>query len=210
MKTLKVCFVLDCTSSMDPWIKAAKNKILDILEDIQKSHLDFKIYVAFIGYRDFKEKKHVVEFTENYKLIYDCIKNIEAYGGGDQAEDVSGAYSIVNSLLWGADVNVVFHITDAPEHGLRYHDNTVTDDFPDGNPVLELSEEIYDLARIGVDLTVFRLNKSTNIMFNWMKRIYEAVDLSNFKIIDFDCTTQSAESSFYNEVTSQLNESMTL
>lgn len=204
MKTLKVCFVLDCTSSMTPWIQAAKNKLIETLESVCEVNKNYEIHVAFIGYRDYGELIHRVDFTKNHQYVYQEIKHIRAFGGDDQAEDVAGAYCWVNALEWDADVKLMFHITDAPEHGLKYHDDKVSDTYPQGNLVIDLLEEIHDLANTGVDLTVFKLNKSTNIMYSWMKQIYEEVNRSKFKIVDFMNSNQTPDYSFYNEVSSQL------
>lgn len=204
MKTIKVCFVLDCTSSMQPWINAAKNKLIDTLETVCQTNKNFEIEVALVGYRDYGELMHRVDFTKNHQRVYEELNHIRAFGGEDQAEDVAGAYSWVTALDWNADVKLMFHITDAPEHGLKYHDSKVTDNYPEGNPLIDLLEEIHHLANTYVDLTVFRLNKSTNIMYSWMKKIYEEIDKSTFKIVEFMGSNQSADDSFYNEVTSQL------
>jgi len=208
MKSLKVCFVLDCTESMTPWINASKTKIHKLLEELCESHKDFTIYVSFIGYRDFGEAIHKVDFTTNIEFIHDVISGIQAHGGNDQAEDVAGAYSWLNSLDWTANVRSVFHITDAPNHGLEYHDDYVEDDYPDGNPVIDLSEEVEILAYNGIDLTVFRLNRSTDIMYSTMQIIYSQIRPVGFRIVNFKNSNSTPEDTLYYEVTSQLMTSM--
>lgn len=207
--TLKVCFVLDCTASMSPWIYAAKNKILDLLDDLSSKHQTFKIYAAFVGYRDFDDPWVEVDFTSNHREIHDAVMSLEAFGGGDVAEDVAGAYKRVNALQWGASVQAVFHIGDAPSHGYMYHDEHVSDDHPDGDPSIDVIHEVRELAYKQVDLTLFRLNRSTDILYKLMKTQYMEVYPEGFRMIDFTRSTRSADDSFYHEVSSQLMSSMT-
>ena len=169
-KTLQVCFVLDCTASMQPWIDAAKDKIVDTLGSIQNRYPEYQIWASFIGYRDFHDKEQFIQipFTKNIEHLQDLIMDIEAEGGDDTCEDVSGAYRFANGLEWHADVRCVFHITDAPNHGSEYHEDHVEDDYPQGHPYINLHEEVRDMAYKDIDLTVFRINSSTDVMYRIM------------------------------------------
>ncbi len=204
---LKVCFVLDCTGSMGPWIEAAKYKIRDILKKLKDEHPNFKIYVALAGYRDFGESYTYIKFTEDYGDIYDGLDDIIASGGDDEAEDVASAYHWVTSLNWSADVRAVFHITDAPNHGVIYHDADVTDDYPAGNPTIDLLEEVHKLATYNVDLTVFRISKDTDIMYGLFMDEY---DINRFRVVEFIDSNDTEVDVFYNEITTQLHNSMSL
>lgn len=209
-RTIKVCFVLDCTSSMQIWIDAAKKKIRDVIEDIKDYHKDFKVLVSLIGYRDFGDRMHRVDFTEDIFVIYDTLIAIDASGGRDAAEDVSGAYSWATCLNWDADVNLLFHIADAPDHGLMYHDSTVSDHYPDGHPLINLIEEVRDLAVTRVDVTLFRLNRTTDIMYNMMRKEYLKIRNRGFTIINLECPNIDPETSFYSEVISQIETSVAM
>lgn len=200
--------MLDCTASMGPWIDAARNKILDLLEELCDKHSNFKIYAAFIGYRDFGEQWYTVDFTKNHTKIHDVIMNIDALGGGDAAEDVAGAYDWVTKLNWDADVRALFHITDAPNHGMVYHDHNVSDDHPEGHPTVDLREEVRVVARKNIDLTVFRIHKSTDIMYRLMRENYTRIRMDGFRIVDFIKSGQIPDDAFYYEVSSQLQLSM--
>lgn len=206
--TLKVCFVLDCTASMEQWIEAAKQRINVILEELQHEHPNFKIYAAFIGYRDFGETYHYMKFTNDFEDIRYLLLDIDAKGGEDEAEDVSGAYRWVNSLNWSADVRSVFHITDSPDHGLLYHDHNVSDDYPEGHPTVDLLNEIQKLATSDINLTLFRINQSTDIMYNLMRSEYVLIRMDGFRIVEFMNSTQTVTDAFYDEISSQLHYSM--
>lgn len=206
--TLKVCFVLDCTASMGTWIDAAKNKILDLLEDLCEKNKNFKIYAAFIGYRDFGEETYKIDFTDDHMKIHTTLVSIDALGGDDIAEDVAGAYKWVTSLDWSADVKAVFHIADAPNHGTAYHDGHLEDNYPNGHPTIDLYEEVSKLAKQKIDLTVFRLDRSTDTMYAIMKDIYRDYQPDGFRIVNFMRSNVNEHTSFYSEVSSQLKYSM--
>jgi hypothetical protein len=206
--TLKVCFVLDSTASMGPWIEAAKNKILDLLDDLSSKYTNFKIYAAFIGYRDFGEDWVYVDFTQTHRRIYSEVMNLKPLGGGDSAEDVAGAYRWVTNLNWDADVRAVFHITDAPAHGLMYHDDLVSDDYPNGHPTIHLDDDITILASRHVDLTVFKIHSSTDIMYEHMNYIYKRTRMHGFRIVNFMKSNETPDDIFYTEISTQLQDSM--
>lgn len=206
MISVQVLLVLDCTSSMRPYIDSAKIKLLNILYDTEHKFQNCKIECGFIGYRDFKdnEKFIVNDFTKNFEKIENTIKKIKPIGGDDICEDVAGAYDIANSLSWSTKtVKCMFHITDAPNHGLKYHSNDVEDDYPNGHPSIELTEEVRELALKNVNLTLFKISWKTDIMYEIMKAIYEEEN-ANCSIIKLDDTADS----FYNEISSQLNETI--
>jgi hypothetical protein len=193
---------------MGTWIDAARNKILDLLEDLCEKHQNFKIYVAFGGYRDFGDEYYYIDFTDDHRKIHTTLMSIDAIGGDDIPEDVGGAYNWAASLNWKADVRAVFHIGDAPNHGELYHDTFIEDAFPEGHPLVNLREEVLKLAEKNVDLTVFRLNRTTDIMFGLMKKEYEKVNRDKFRIVNFMTSEEDARTSFYSQVSSQLSYSM--
>ncbi|CAG8827101.1 8293_t:CDS:1, partial [Racocetra persica] len=47
-----LCFVLDCTSSMSPYIEAAKEHILKVASYINSNNSNIEFWVGFCGYRD--------------------------------------------------------------------------------------------------------------------------------------------------------------
>jgi hypothetical protein len=193
---------------MDPWIEAAKYRIRNIVEDLKDRHPNFKIYVAFMGYRDFGDPYIHINFTENYEELYDELKDIIAEGGDDEAEDVAGAYHWVASLNWSADVRAVFHITDAPNHGLMYHNGTVTDYYPEGGFKYDLLDEVKRLSCKNIDLTLFRIDKTTDIMYDLIKDEYMVYRSNGFKIVEFIGSQRSTIDTFYQEISTQLHESM--
>merc|ERR1712227_1007293 len=50
---LDICFVMDCTSSMAPWIEAAKTTVKDMIAALPPDVPNKR--VGFVGYRDFND-----------------------------------------------------------------------------------------------------------------------------------------------------------
>ena len=208
--TLQVCFILDCTASMQMWIDAAKEKIVETLECIHKEYPTYKISAGFIGYRDFHDEEQIIKlpFTEDIEKLQNSIMNIIAEGGDDTCEDVSGAYRFVNNLEWNADVKCAFHITDAPNHGLIYHGNHVDDDYPSGHPYIDLATEIQDLAMKHIELTVFSIKRSTDIMYNIMRNIYENIYPNRFNTVSLVGSKYNTNNIFLSEISHRISTSI--
>ena len=143
-----ICFCLDCTGSMAPWIDAAKSQMTSIVKNIKvKIEKDYpSIKLAFkigvLAFRDFSEGSKQFEelmFTEKTEEFETFLKNLIAFGGEDIPEDVLGALdrvvthpNWVNS--WNSKVKFLILITDSPSHGTEFTNNQLTDTYPNGSP----------------------------------------------------------------------------
>ena len=208
--TLQVCFVLDCTASMQPWIDAAKDKIVDTLNSIRQRYPDYQITAAFIGYRDFHDREQFIriDFTPDIQYLQDSILDVVAEGGDDICEDVAGAYRFINGLEWHSRVRCVFHITDAPNHGVDYHEDHVEDDYPDGHPYINLKQEVRDLAHKNIDLTVFSINQTTDVMYRIMRNIYKDIRPDGFSVVNLRNRRYVPSDAFYSEISQRIITSM--
>jgi GTPase SAR1 family protein/DNA-binding winged helix-turn-helix (wHTH) protein len=145
--TIDLCFVMDCTGSMQRYIDACGKQVIHIAETIRaKCQGNATIRMAFVGYRDFRGPDaktasglaydnpgiEVQAFTEDITAFSTFVKAIRAAGGGDAPEDVCGGLEKAAELDWSARDRHLFLIADAPCHGTRYH--RMGDNFPDGDP----------------------------------------------------------------------------
>lgn len=76
--------------------------------------------VAFIGYRDIADvDRFVIEpFTANVDRVKNTIASQKATGGGDECEDLIGAFQEALKLDFKAEnLTNIFLICDAPCHG---------------------------------------------------------------------------------------------
>ena len=80
---------------------------------------------------------------------------MEASGGGDDAEDVTGGLSVALRQDWQSEVTrtrIMLHIGDAPCHGNKFHKKNVSDQFPMGDPTgLEPSEILRGFQKLNVN-----------------------------------------------------------
>jgi hypothetical protein len=176
---------------MVPWIKIAKEQLLNIFEDVKKDFPQADIRVGFVGYRDVCDRPQEFEFlslTHNHHAVVDKLSTTEAFGGGDICENVAGAIRKLNAMNWRENAcKLAFHVADAPAHGILYHDNGVTDDYPQEIAGMTLFPEICLLASEEVSLTFIRIDSCTDIMTNKFKEFYSSVDCdAKFKVINFE------------------------
>lgn len=136
---LQLCFLFDATGSMDEYILEVKNKIYRIIEKLTAQNVKdeeraVKAYqLALVAYRDFDEKGNPVEGqlevfpfqSANVNEFRNYCGNVRAYGGGDGAEDVFGGLEAALKLKWSPNYStkVIFHIADAPCHGIEFHNS---------------------------------------------------------------------------------------
>ena len=114
-QTVDVCFLVDCTGSMDQYIDEVKTIIKRGLEKLTKIFKDIQLRFSFIGYRDYEieiseeipeeieissdtPKKWIdppnriekLAFTTDFEKFSKFVGEIKAGGGGDTCEDVFG------------------------------------------------------------------------------------------------------------------------
>jgi len=93
-KTVDICFVIDATGSMKPWIDQIKTKVSTIIQNVLSKYPGFDIRVSVVAYRDFDQGSHSFEikpFSRDLKDIESFLHTIVAKGGDDGPEDVNGA-----------------------------------------------------------------------------------------------------------------------
>jgi hypothetical protein len=172
---VKLCFVMDCTASMEPWIQQAKTKIVDVTNRIQSENPSAEVVVAFVGYRDYgdEERSIVLPFQDPRSVMRE-IRGVFAEGGDDQAEDVAHAMMEAHHLEWtGADLKFVFHIADAPAHGLGFHSPAISDRFPRGDPDgLDPRDFVERMSFLDINFTFVKINNSTDTMIEQFHNCY--------------------------------------
>ncbi len=172
---IDICFVLDCTASMGPWIAEAKQKTVDMVKDVCKTHPGAEVQVAFVGYRDYGDQKKIslVDF-KSPQDAQQAIQIIEAEGGDDDAEDVAMALKMVLSLTWSGDMKFVVHITDAPAHGTQFHTADISDRFPSGDPDgRDPRDSIEKFSFLDINYTFVKISRDTDMMIREFERCYK-------------------------------------
>ena len=182
---------MDCTASMGPWIRQAKTRMVEIVETVRSQHPNTNILVGFVGYRDYGDDENQIVIP--FQIAQDTmnqIQPIQAEGGDDCAEDVAHALFRALHMDWSdADVKIVFHIADAPAHGMNFHDIHVSDRYPRGDPHgLDPRDSVERMSFLNMDFTFVKINETTDTMIEQFDNCYAQGGI--FSVIDL-CTQGS-------------------
>lgn len=169
---LDLVLIMDCTGSMSAWMDHCKATLNTVIDNIVKENEKLKVRVAFVGFRDFTDSKifAIHDLSFDVDGVKGFISSQTAAGGGDAPEDVVGALAQAMKLSWfPGSVRLAALIADAPTHGNMYHD--LADDFPGGSPAgLDLEQVVLALREKCVDLSLYRLNDTTEKMYSIMEK----------------------------------------
>ena len=120
---INLCFVLDSTHSMTPYIETAKSKIQTITSDI-KTYLsthcgsNSDLQVGFVTYKVRGSHGHLkyITFTDNLKKLQTFVNKQEAsYGRGN--EDKEDGILKALEFDWNGTIKFMVLIGDMPDHG---------------------------------------------------------------------------------------------
>ena len=178
MQILQYQTIMDITGSMEEYVDETKIKIIEIMDKIIEACKGNEINLGFIGYRDVKEHKKKnyvnIEFTKSHQSVKEEINKIVVGGGDDTAEDVAWAFQQALKKKWENKARFAILVTDAPCHGLKYHDPELLDDFPQGVPNGENIENlVQQLIKKQISLLCIKLKESTDIMYKIFENIYK-------------------------------------
>jgi len=126
-----LCILCDITDSMKAWIKQVRHGIRHIVNELRSTFGIGQLRLAFVGYRDWDDddnnsghpRLQTLQFTDDISAFEAFVIKCAPVGGGDAAEDVlGGIQQSVFGIAWQAPIRVLYHICDAPAHGVMYHD----------------------------------------------------------------------------------------
>ena len=89
---------MDITGSMEQYVDQVKDNLIVMIKNIEEKCIGIDINLGFIGYKDVaeiyeNEKECVnIDFTKDYKMVKNQIKDIIVGGGDDTAEHVVWAF----------------------------------------------------------------------------------------------------------------------
>lgn len=122
-EAIDIAFVLDTTSSMDPYIAQVQNNLVELLKQLQgkKEEIATNFRVGLMEYRDKNEKflnKINTGLTSDLGQVEQAIRLLTTAGGGDVAEAVLDALlAAKKGLDWNPKAKrIVILIGDAPAH----------------------------------------------------------------------------------------------
>ena len=162
-----ICFMMDATSSMGPFINQTKSLVKALAKKISTKFQTFSARFAFVGYRDHSDGPDRISrlsFTDNLNSFDSFVEGVAAIGGADQCEDVLGGLDVVLKLPWLQMTRYLFHIGDAPCHGRRFY-NKAEDSYPRGDiRGLKIADLMKKLSSLNIQYYFTEINSSTRKM----------------------------------------------
>jgi Mg-chelatase subunit ChlD len=140
LNQVDLAFVVDTTGSMGPFITAARQQMLDMLQAL-KSHaqIEIDLRVGVVEYRDHppQEESFVFRmhpFVGRLQRAQETIDQLQPQGGGDAPEAVyDGLHAACDRLSWRSHSRrIALLIGDAPPHGFLPRGDTFRDGCPLG------------------------------------------------------------------------------
>lgn len=213
IKTVDVCFVIDCTQSMDPFIESAKNKLEEIGHLIRASMgIGASVRFAIVAYRDLDEQPsghlEVLDFTDSVLQSRLFLNSLEAKGGDDWCEDVLRGLDAATSLSWQAKTRMLFLLAQTPAHGSRFHRHGEGEEFKKGDvrmfvydKYIHTSDQwgfaddlLHRLREQNIHLTCLEVSGATAQMFEVFSTIYDFTDATREFRLQVQPMTSSPES----------------
>jgi len=168
-----IVYLIDATGSMDGEINAAKEQVINILKDLQDKFPDINFNFGAIFYRDKidspTDKNDFFPLTDNMETLREKISTVNAYGGGDEAEDwVEGYKLATNNIAWREGTKLIIHIADAGAHGKEFSEG---DQHLDQGPLLP--PYIKTCVDKNIKIIGFKIEESPSQSFKMIKKIYD-------------------------------------
>jgi len=141
LSQLDLAFCVDLTTSMTPFLTAARERMREILVALRDA-AGANLHVGLVGYRDYGTKVELLEVhpftadTEQMQKVLGKLKAKSPAENRDAAEAVfAGLQASVRELQWrGHSHRVLVLVGDAPPHACGATGGTFPDRFPTEDP----------------------------------------------------------------------------
>ena len=211
-KNVDIVYLMDATGSMGKEIDAAKEKVKNILDELNKKFKDLNLSFKFgaVFYRDQidskEDKNECFPLTDNMDELKNFISTIRPYGGGDVPEDWVEGYNLaLNKIEWRDGLKLIIHIADAGAHGEEFSKG---DKYSNQGPLL--CDKIKECVEKNINIIGFKITQTPEQSFEKMKEVYEEHRLhvkNNGQFIDvYNFNRERVLEDFYNLVLEATNE----
>jgi hypothetical protein len=121
-RPVDIVFVLDITESMQPYIDAVKQNMINFAQDLAQNHRDYRL--GLVTFEDYVVSAYTdcncaysKAMTSDVQKFIEWVGTLHAGGGGDIPEDQLDALAYASTLPFRPDAQgIVILITDAPPH----------------------------------------------------------------------------------------------
>ncbi|CAG8531940.1 17108_t:CDS:2 [Dentiscutata heterogama] len=186
-----LCFVLDCTGSMEKYINAARKSIRELIKSMNKVNPKIKIWFGFCGYHDYNNNDNlqILEFTYSQKEFENFVTSVRAKGGDNVSEDVLGGLNKAIKMKWVHDTRILIHIGYAPPHGARFNEPGTRDNYPNGySNRLSAENVLGEMKSKKINYFFGKVAEKTDKMLNIFRKI-----IGDFKMFDLKATGQNPD-----------------
>jgi von Willebrand factor type A domain len=125
LNRVDLCFVVDTTGSMGPFIEAAKRELLAAIDRLRADNA-LDLQVGLVEFRDHPPQDssfvtRVYPLTGDLRTMQAAINGLRADGGGDAPEAVyDGVHEACTAANWRAhSCRFAMLVGDSPPHGFR-------------------------------------------------------------------------------------------
>lgn len=121
-RPVDIVFVLDITESMQPYIDAVKQNMINFAQELAQNHRDYRL--GLVTFEDYVVSAYPdcncaysKTMTSDAQKFTDWVGTLHAGGGGDIPEDQLDALAYAATLPFRPDAQgIIILITDAPPH----------------------------------------------------------------------------------------------
>ena len=121
-RPVDIIFVLDVTESMQPYIDAVKQNVIQFAQDLQSNSRDYRL--GLVTFEDYVVSAYPDcncayrnSFTSDVKQFTDWVGSLHAGGGGDIPEDQLEALAYAAKFPFRPEAEgIIIIVTDAPPH----------------------------------------------------------------------------------------------
>lgn len=205
--THQTVFLFDITGSMQSVIDSVKKEIVPVMQRLKDAAIQavsetagdnnrfvLNFEIAVVGYRDFTDSTHfnTHDFTSEIPEIEEFLKSLNAEGGGDEPEDVKGAFihalfgisDKAKKLQWKTDTasKSIYMITDAPAHGASFHSLSVAGDYYLHDSEDEWKTILEEMKSNEIMFNIIKINGKTTKMCDKFRSMCEIAEMSYIEI----------------------------
>jgi hypothetical protein len=150
-RPVDIVFVMDITESMQPYIDAVKQNIINFAQDLASNNRDYRL--GLVTFEDYVVSKYPdcnceyrQQMTSDVQKFISWVGTLHAGGGGDIPEDQLDALAYATTFPFRPDAQgIIIIVTDAPPHhdgdgsGYTQHDQAFWDHHQRGQQVTDLT-----------------------------------------------------------------------
>ena len=191
---------------MSCWIKIIKDICHNLFVETVTKFNKYKFYFGCVFYADKPscetDENFKIDFTQNENDFELYLNEIKGQNGFDYAEDwVSGFQIALDKLVWGNGTKLIFHIADAPHHGIIFNTDKKLDNYlNDENDIhgQNLIKLIKKCSERNIKITGISIGNVCS--FKVFKEVYEKVRGPKYEIIEVNGKELEGNNSNINKI----------